>query len=431
MVDAGAADPAAADTEKDEPHGAQDYRTRVEEAQLPDDVGEAAPREVGKLERTGEQSAESGDIETWLDTMFDGTDRATFLLDELLDGAPRSGVPVPSSANTPHLNTIPPDAQPQSPTDLEIEQKIRSLIEGAREPDPPAADTEKVDTETVDLAAVDTENFHTENVDQAAADTTGVDGERVDPPLMGEITWPVPPWAADTEMVYGEKVHPAAAEVEEKPDTAPAEVEKPDTAPAGLHDDDTVERPVVLAGLIGDPHPPQLPEPQAHGPVPVQNPAEKRRLGSLALAVTALVALIIGALLFGASRDGGMAAQSSPTFTPTTTATMSKPTSVPSDESTDTEGKESTIQLEDLADSARPFQTVRIEGTHRGGAATFLRVQRWEGGEWISFPLPTKTDQFGRFTAYVEFGQPGRYRLRVLDPGSGLTSKTFVLMIKA
>ena len=89
-----------------------------------------------------------------------------------------------------------------------------------------------------------------------------------------------------------------------------------------------------------------------------------------------------------------------------------------------------TIQLEDLADSARPFQPVRIQGTYHGGADTFLRVQRWEGGKWLDFPIPTKTDQSGQFTAYVEFGQPGRYRLRVLDPDSGVTSKTFVLVIK-
>jgi hypothetical protein len=86
--------------------------------------------------------------------------------------------------------------------------------------------------------------------------------------------------------------------------------------------------------------------------------------------------------------------------------------------------------LEDLAHSARPFQPVRIQGTYHGGADTFLRVQRWEEGKWLAFPVPTKTDQSGRFTTYVEFGQPGRYRLRVLDPNSGVTSKTFVLMIK-
>ena len=79
--------------------------------------------------------------------------------------------------------------------------------------------------------------------------------------------------------------------------------------------------------------------------------------------------------------------------------------------------------MEDSADSAKPFQTVPIRGTHRGGADTFLRVERWAGGKWVPFPLPAKTDQSGQFTAYVELGQPGRYRLRVLDPDSGVTSK--------
>ena len=69
----------------------------------------------------------------WLDALdsvvtFDGADRATFLLDELLNDARRSGVPVPYSANTPYLNTIPPDREPQYPGDLETEYKIRSLI---------------------------------------------------------------------------------------------------------------------------------------------------------------------------------------------------------------------------------------------------------------------------------------------------------------
>jgi preprotein translocase subunit SecG len=91
--------------------------------------------------------------------------------------------------------------------------------------------------------------------------------------------------------------------------------------------------------------------------------------------------------------------------------------------------EEKTIQLEGVADSAEPFQAVRIQGTYHGGADRFLHVQRWEGGKWLAFPLPTKTDQSGRFTAHVELGQPGRYRLRVLDPDSGVTSKTFVLAI--
>jgi ATP-dependent Lon protease len=54
-----------------EPDGATDYRTRVEQADLPDMVREAALREADKLERTSDQSPEAGWIRTWLDTVLD------------------------------------------------------------------------------------------------------------------------------------------------------------------------------------------------------------------------------------------------------------------------------------------------------------------------------------------------------------------------
>ena len=56
---------------EDEPDGAQDYRTRVEEADLPEDIRKAALREVGKLERGSDQSPEAGYMRTWLDTILD------------------------------------------------------------------------------------------------------------------------------------------------------------------------------------------------------------------------------------------------------------------------------------------------------------------------------------------------------------------------
>lgn len=54
-----------------EPEGSEDYRARVEAADLPDTVREAALREVGKLERSSDQSPEGGWIRTWLDTVLD------------------------------------------------------------------------------------------------------------------------------------------------------------------------------------------------------------------------------------------------------------------------------------------------------------------------------------------------------------------------
>jgi hypothetical protein len=254
------------------------------------------------------------------------------------------------------------------------------------------------------------------------------DGVTAEPePAVAEVedgvTAEPEPAVAEVEDGVTAEPEPAVAEVEDgvtaEPEPAVAEVEEGVTAPAGLQHDDTVKRPAVSAVFSGGRHQrPQLPEQKVLEPEPVQTPAKKTRLGYLALAATALAALLIGGLLFAASRDGGVTARSVPTVTATATPTVSQPTNKP------------TIQLEDLPKSARPFETVRIQGTYRGGADTFLRVQRWEGGKWLAFPVPTKTDQSGQFIAHVEFGQPGRYQLRVLDPGSGTASKPFVLVIK-
>jgi pyruvate dehydrogenase E1 component len=76
---------------------------------------------------------DTAETREWLDALdsvleFEGTGRATFLLDELHGHARRRGTPVPYSANTPYLNTIPVDQQPPYPGDHELEHRIRSLV---------------------------------------------------------------------------------------------------------------------------------------------------------------------------------------------------------------------------------------------------------------------------------------------------------------
>jgi ATP-dependent Lon protease len=56
---------------EDEPEGSADYRARVEAADLPEKVRDAALREVDKLERASDASPEAGWIRTWLDTVLD------------------------------------------------------------------------------------------------------------------------------------------------------------------------------------------------------------------------------------------------------------------------------------------------------------------------------------------------------------------------
>ncbi|MFF2850706.1 endopeptidase La [Streptomyces sp. NPDC058001] len=57
--------------EKGEEDESDDYRTRVEAADLPENVREAALKEVEKLERASDQSPEGSWIRTWLDTVLE------------------------------------------------------------------------------------------------------------------------------------------------------------------------------------------------------------------------------------------------------------------------------------------------------------------------------------------------------------------------
>jgi hypothetical protein len=159
-------------------------------------------------------------------------------------------------------------------------------------------------------------------------------------------------------------------------------------------------------------------------------PGRNRRLQLTLLILAVLIILNVVWLGLLLSRGPGeRAAETTSTHSATTggASTASPPAAA---EPRSGPAEREAIQLENLPNSAKPFETVRIQGTYRGGPDTFLRVQRWEGGKWVAFPVPTKTDHSGRFTAHVELGEPGRYQLRLLDPGSSVTSKTFLLVIE-
>src|SRR5919204_249174 len=92
---------------------------------------------IGDRAATGDGVAirDSDPLETqeWRDALdgvleFEGPERAQFLLQQVLSEAYRKGAPVPYSANTPYLNTIPPEQQERHPGDRAIEHRIRSLI---------------------------------------------------------------------------------------------------------------------------------------------------------------------------------------------------------------------------------------------------------------------------------------------------------------
>jgi len=73
------------------------------------------------------------ETQEWLDSLQavleeDGSERAQFLIEKLVDLARRSGSNIPFSANTAYLNTIPVELQPRFPGDTTIERKLRSYI---------------------------------------------------------------------------------------------------------------------------------------------------------------------------------------------------------------------------------------------------------------------------------------------------------------
>jgi hypothetical protein len=130
------------------------------------------------------------------------------------------------------------------------------------------------------------------------------------------------------------------------------------------------------------------------------------------------------------ARPGGPSSSAGRSPAPDATPSASTKTSGTGDSTGSGPVDKQAISVETPADSAKPFQTVPIRGRYHGGADTFVRVQRWDGGRWQAFPLPARTDQSGQFTAFVELGEPGLYWLRVLDPDSRVKSKPFLLVIK-
>ena len=76
-----------------------------------------------------EDPVETGE---WRDALgsvlaFEGPERARFLLGELMGEARRQGAPVPYSATTPYLNTIPPDREPH----WLAQSRLRPLLSAA------------------------------------------------------------------------------------------------------------------------------------------------------------------------------------------------------------------------------------------------------------------------------------------------------------
>ena len=73
------------------------------------------------------------ETQEWLDAFdsvleYEGTQRAHYLLERLVDKARRSGAYLPYSATTAYINTIPPGQEERSPGNHELEHRLRSYV---------------------------------------------------------------------------------------------------------------------------------------------------------------------------------------------------------------------------------------------------------------------------------------------------------------
>ncbi len=84
-------------------------------------------------EITGQTDIDPSETQEWVEALQavleqDGSDRAHFLIEQLVAVARQAGFDIPFSANTAYLNTIPVERQAQFPGDATIEQRIRSYV---------------------------------------------------------------------------------------------------------------------------------------------------------------------------------------------------------------------------------------------------------------------------------------------------------------
>lgn len=82
---------------------------------------------------TGQDDIDPLETREWIEALqavleTEGSDRARFLIEQLVAVTRQAGVDIPFSANTAYINTISVAQQPQFPGDMTIERKIRSYV---------------------------------------------------------------------------------------------------------------------------------------------------------------------------------------------------------------------------------------------------------------------------------------------------------------
>lgn len=162
------------------------------------------------------------------------------------------------------------------------------------------------------------------------------------------------------------------------------------------------------------------------------------------VAVALLIGGVVGIIAIKAADVAGIDGSTStgkdervtfPSYQPTKTPDSTEPTTpeAPTGSTpptTTAKPPKSVIKLNASPSSASAYQRVNLTGTYPGApTGTSLQVQRREGATWTNFSSVTASVNGGSFTTWIETGQPGANRFRVLDAGSGKASNPVTVQI--
>ncbi len=87
------------------------------------------------------------------------------------------------------------------------------------------------------------------------------------------------------------------------------------------------------------------------------------------------------------------------------------------------------ITLQAAAPSVSPMDNIDLTGVYPGGEGAILQVQRFEGGAWRDFPVTVSVSD-ETYTTYVQTGQTGVNRFRVVDTDTGKASNEVKVTIR-
>lgn len=80
------------------------------------------------------------------------------------------------------------------------------------------------------------------------------------------------------------------------------------------------------------------------------------------------------------------------------------------------------ISLSASQTEVAPMEQIDLTGVYPGGEGAILQVEIFSGGEWSDFAQVTASVSNETFTTYVQTGQTGRQRFRVVDTSTGKAS---------